>query len=341
MTGSTTGLAEPNFLLLRPEHLPTRTQVSQFVSSLPGYRAALAEAALLVDDRQALGAVTQLLDALPSPAEVRIGDPDPGESAGNRDNDQAFGIVRVDGDRPALLLRSVLGSYLILLDEVVRSGTRLTTEQWTVLRCGFTALLGHLAGFPVSEDCPMAQAIPRRDDTASADALRRWVRGHRLFMVIVQGLGLAIAELNETGSQPAEQAAVPLGLAITLLRASEEALRFASDFTSAEYYDQVRPTLTPPVAPAGMSGLHWRDHEYLLKQLAMAGSVLRGLAPELQPMRRQFRQSYADVYDAHQLVCARFVGTEATSLLMTPKSKQSAVGVLGQYKRVRLQHIPD
>jgi len=67
----------------------------------------------------------------------------------------------------------------------------------------------------------------------------------------------------------------------------------------------------------------------------------KGIWNGLLPLRARFRAAYSAVYDAHRLVCARFVGEEATSLLMTPKSKQSAVGVLARYQRVRLQHIPE
>ncbi|MBT2400794.1 hypothetical protein [Streptomyces sp. ISL-100] len=333
---------DPVFPLLRPERLPGRAEVQAYVSgNAPGVPAELADT-LRADAAAALDALRAALITVPLPAGTAPVCDDPGESGGNRDNDQSFDIVRVDGERAAILLHSTLKGAELLLDDAVRSGTDLAPEHWRALRHGFAALLGHLAGFPTPSPGTDPGPGPRGADGLPSDALRRWVRGHRIFMVLIQGLVIAVDELTGAVARAdTDQAAEALDLAVSLMRASEAALRFAGDFTPEEYEDLVRPTLMPPAAPPGLSGLHWRDHEYLVKRLAEARQLLAGVDPSLVPLRARFREAYAAAYDAHRFVCARFVGEDVGSLLMTPKSKKSAVGVLTQYKRVRLQHIPD
>lgn len=334
--------ADPTFSLLRPEQLPDRSEVQTYVSSrTPDLPATLA-ATVQGDASAALKALRAALITVPLPAGTAPVRDDPGESAGNRDNDQSFDIVRVDGERAAILLHSTLNGAELLLDDALRSGTNLDTEHWRALQHGFAALIGHLAGFPVSSPEAGAGPGPRHADGRAHDALRRWVRGHRIFMVLIQGLVIAVNELTDAVAQTAtDRAAESLDLALSLMRASEAALRFAGDFTPDEYEALVRPTLMPPAAPPGLSGLHWRDHEYMVKRLVEARQLLSEVDPSLVPLRARFREAYAAAYDAHRFVCARFVGEDVGSLLMTPKSKQSAVGVLTQYKRVRLQNIPD
>jgi hypothetical protein len=295
------------------------------------------------DDRVAIAGVrAALANGSARAACLTVGGADPTGSAGNRDNDRVFDIVRVDGDRPWLLLRSVLLGYEMLLDDVVRCGTGLDQDQWAALRGGFAALLDYLCGPGPVAQAVEYHAVPARADGDPVAALRRWVRGHRLFMVLIQGLVLVAGEVAD-GLRRDEAAAAEaaLELAVVLMQACAAALRFASDFGPDEYEDVVRPTLMPPAAPEGLSGLHWRDHEHMLARFAALRQPLAAAPEEFAPLRARFRAAYSAVYDDHRLVCARFVGEDATSLLMTPKSKQSAVGVLARYQRVRLQHIPE
>lgn len=335
--------AEPTFHLLRPENLPSRAAVLAFArAAARGRSPAVPPAVWDGDDRVALAGVRAALTNGPARACLTVGGADPAESVGNRDNDRVFDIVRVDGDRPWLLLRSVLMGYEMLLDDANRCGTGLTPAQWAALRGGVAALLGYLSepdGVAIEGEY---RVVSPRAGADPAAALRRWIRGHRLFMVLIQGLGLVAGELTD-GLWRADVpgAAAALDLAVALMHACESALRFASDFTPDEYEGVVRPTLMPPAAPDGLSGLHWRDHEHMIERFAALRQPLAELPAELAPLRARFRAAYSAVYDAHRLVCARFVGEDAASLLMTSRSKQSAVGVLARYQRVRLQHIPD
>jgi hypothetical protein len=333
---------DPVFPLLRPERLPGRAEVQAYVSGSAADLPAELAATVRADAAAALDALRAALTTVPIPAGTAPVRDDPDESGGNRDNDQSFDIVRVDGERAAILLHSTLKGAELLLDDTVRSGTDLALEHWHALRHGFAALLGHLVGFPASSPGTDPGPRPRGADGRPSDALRRWIRGHRIFMVLIQGLVIAVDELTDAVARAeTDRAAEALDLAVSLMRASEAALRFAGDFTPEEYQDLVRPTLMPPAAPSGLSGLNWRDHEHLVKRLAASRELLAGVDPSLVPLRARFREAYAAAYDAHRFVCARFVGEDVGSLLMTPKSKKSAVGVLTQYKRVRLQHIPD
>ncbi|BAL88454.1 hypothetical protein AMIS_32340 [Actinoplanes missouriensis 431] len=325
--------AEPLFHLLRPEHLPSPAAVAGYLRTRGGV---LSPAIGHRDDAQALDAVRAAVTAVPMAAGTVVDGPDDAESAGNRDNDQAFGIVRVDGDRPALFVHTVLKGYEALLADTSEGGTDLTGEQWRTLREALGVMLEQP---PQDRLAQQWQPMPRRRDQPPSAALRRWVRGHRLFMVLIQGLVQASGELAGQLRAGDRQPVAALERAILLMRASEVALRFAGDFSIADYDAVVRPTLMPPHSPPGMSGLHWRDHEHLIANLAAARDLLAGVDPALTEMRATFRRAYAEVYDAHRFVCARFVGEESASLLMA-KSKQSAVAVLDRYKQARLHNVP-
>lgn len=336
---------EPVFALLLPEHLPSRHEVCDYVRRDLRGLPPVAATATGAGDMRALRMLRQLLAAVPVPADAREADSGPSGSSGssgNRDNDAAFGIIRMDGNRPQLLMHSVLAVYEAVLDDMVRNGTGLSLPEWRRLRDGLNALLGYIADFDVTGPVNSYPPVAAGRCPQPPDVLRRWVRGHHLFMVIMQGLALALAELEEAARRArGAETAQALDLAVMLMQSSESALRFAADFEPDEYSDVVRPTMMPPAAPPGLSGLHWRDHEYLLLRLARVRHVLAASEPALVSLRQRFRAAYEAVYDAHSLVCARFGGDSARSLLMTEKSKQTAVGVLSHYKRARLQNIPD
>jgi hypothetical protein len=161
-------------------------------------------------------------------------------------------------------------------------------------------------------------------------------------MVFAQGGALAVDGLRAAAERgDVDAAVVAAKVATGLLRACEGALRYAGHANSEQYLGEIRPTLTPPVAPPKMSGLHWRDHEALIAALQASGDAWQWLGSRRPELLRAFRSALSETYAAHSGVCEHFVGTEAPSLLAAQGSSRSAVGVLAQFRRIRLAALPD
>ncbi|ATB30111.1 hypothetical protein [Melittangium boletus] len=265
---------------------------------------------------------------------------DPHESRENRDNDQVFSIVRVDGGRMPLLVHSALQGYVTLLDEALTRGTDLEPEAWGGLRAALHTVFDILLDRPFEREDGVPMAPPRSTTGGERDALLRWTRGHHVFMVLLQGLIVVLNGLHrdlESSDIPAARAG--LERATVLMRGSESAMRFAGDYDASAYERSVRPHLMPPRAPSELTGLRWRDHEYLIKVLTGLRPLFLKLDPSLKPQHEAFYRAVAQTYDAHKCVCARFVGTESASLFMAERSDRSAMEVLEHFKRSRLQLV--
>lgn len=331
------------FVLARPEDLPT---------TVPAVEAALPPGAHAVAARLSdpggrsdlpalLDTVRAARDELAGHHSTRIID-DPQESRPNRDNDEAFGIERHQGQPLALFLTALLAAYQGALDIVDDQGTGLDADDWQELVAGFDVTACWTAS-PRREigllTAPPADGVRR---TLPMDGLRRWVRGHHVFMVFAQGCALAVSAMAAAEADgERDTAAAAAAVATRLMRASRAALRFAGDATDTQYQAEIRPTLMPPVAPPQMSGLRWRDHEALVRVLTGAGSAWASLGAERPELLEAFRDALDAAYDAHKGVCGHFVGGESPSLLATARSQRPAVGVIGQFHRMRAGLLPD
>jgi hypothetical protein len=258
---------------------------------------------------------------------------DPCETPMNRENDKALYIYRTSGVPALVLLSSAVQVYVEFLDELVTAGTDLAAEcvgcmdlQFTVI---FEWLSGRAAGYDPEQELPALPVAALH--LASHEPLRRWVRGHHAFIVFLQWQVIFFQCLRGCAGKPGgrEQPAELLKLLILSMRASLQVFKFTGEFSKDAYAEIVRPTLMPPLAPDGMSGLNWRDHQYLLNSFtrldASVGSddLLRRLCASLKDELRR-------VYDAHRYVCARFVGTEVSLV-----SKTSAVAIIDRLKEQR------
>lgn len=266
---------------------------------------------------------------------------DPGESEPNRDNDLAFGIVRTRGPAIRLLVDAALAALIGILDLAVDRGAGLDPGSWQRLIGGFDALFGWLAeplrppqSWPVPLPAPPGPARPE-------DALRRWVRGHHVFMVFAQVSAMVTACLTDSARQrDLSGAEASAAAAIALMRGCEGALCYAGDASRDHYEEQIRPTLMPPIAPPKMSGLHWRDHEALIRGLTGSTDAWAWLGARRPDLLTGFRAALGESYDSHQGVCEHFVGNQSPSLLAAKGSSRSAVGVLSQFRRIRLHSLP-
>src|SRR5207248_2111229 len=169
---------------------------------------------------------------------------------------------------------------------------------------------------------------------AGYNADERWILGHRLFFVQIQGVIVGINSfLANQAAGDADEAAEGLNLAATFLRSSAASMKFASDFDPAVYERHVRPAMAPAVR-ADFSGLQTRDHAYLVRRF---GEVKRALATMSEPFEagEAFVEALVDAFLAHEFICARFGGDVLPSLRMAATasranepSRRSGVDVL-------------
>jgi hypothetical protein len=264
---------------------------------------------------------------------VRI-ESDPNETPMNRANDKALYIFRASAAPALLLASSAAQAYLQFLDELVTAGTELSSAELGRIHLQFIVIFkllsGRTAGYELEQEVLLpVPALPPR----SLDPLRRWVRGHHAFMVILQWQVILFQCLRRhvDNRGAGAQACELLKLLILAMRSTLQAFRFTGEFNSDAYARLVRPTLMPPTAPAGMSGLNWRDHQYLLKNLKKLDGGFVGADVTMHTLYGVFKEELRTVYDAHKHVCARFVGNEAISLLSTT----SAVTIIDRLKDLR------
>jgi len=273
-------------------------------------------------------------------------DADANESEENRSNDRAFGIVRVRGEIIAILVHSTLQGFVTLLEEAIAGGANVSAEDWSKLRSAFFLLFHILRNGSVDDyaatDSADGPIEPPQAAEKQHSALSRWIRGHHLFMVLIQGLVAAFSSFQreiEAGQLgPAKDS---LRVATCLMVGSGVALRFTGDFQYSDYEREVRPTLMPPIAPEGLTGLYWRDHEYLMKFLTKIRPLFASLDPALREQLHFFHEALKQTYDSHKVVCASFVGTVQPSLLMATRTQRSAVDTLDHFMRVRLNLVKD
>jgi hypothetical protein len=333
------------FFLLRPQQLPRSR--AEFVATTP-VTAALSMMRLSAppsSDENALevarAALVQLgvTDQCFTPV---VNDAD--ESPGNRANDEVFAIVRVTGPSFPMLVHSTVQGFIALLEEAIGAGANVTPVEWSRLRAAFAVLFDTFGGENYSDETaqdPAALRAPpavRRDSDHSA--LQRWRRGHHMFMVVIQGLVVLFNSFRheiETSNFHAAQAL--LDATTRVMAGVGPALQFTGDFCYSDYEKEVRPTLMPPQAPPGLTGLYWRDHEYLMKLLGRMRPILMNLGTSFSPCLHHLHEALASAYDSHKVVCSSFVGSERSSLLMASRTRQPAVETLDHFMRVRLQLV--
>jgi hypothetical protein len=257
-----------------------------------------------------------------------------------KDHDAYCRIVRVNTSSARVLAEAVLKVQLEVLCELRRGGSYWRIDcEYIDLFDTLDEILCRLAGQTAAPGFAR-DIISGIHAQSSADPYCRWLTGHHAFVVIVQCLVITLNELRSALSQGnGQKADMLLALASRLLDASVGAFHFACDFSPQRYKDTVRPTMMPPNAPSGLSGLLSKDHRVLVQ-------LLVGLKPEIEisargilPNYPVFERSLANAYDGHKLICARFSGSSAPSLRMSEESVEVAVDVLEQFKQTRLRNL--
>jgi hypothetical protein len=250
--------------------------------------------------------------------------------------DSYFGIVRVEGDAPRIFLRSVLQANLILLEEVNEGGSSLDEAELHKLDDALAAVVSHVLG--LRRDPPARVDVWSRAPTRASDPTRRWIRGHHVFVMLTQSLILALQDVEDALlADRTSDLAAALDLATLLMEGTAVAFKFTGDFAPAQYRDTVRPTMMPPLALEGLSGVLSPDHKQLLQILGRLKPRLKDLQLSARDGYSRFVTAFRAAYDDHIHVCSRFVGSKEPSLLMKAGEEKSAVQQLEYFKRLRMK----
>ncbi|MFC8939755.1 hypothetical protein ACFT1B_16745 [Streptomyces griseoincarnatus] len=342
MTDYLPDVATVPFPMPRPEDLPG--DVPALAAAAPSALAGLAGTVADPAHRTGLSGMlatvrTARADLGPVPSTLVVDDP--GESRPNRHNDLAFGIERRHGDPLTLFVAAALNAHLGILEIAEERGTGLDESAWHDLVAGFDTLVRWPTD-PTRLPAPLpVPGCPSSGEPEPLDGLRRWVRGHHVFMVLAQGGTVAVNSLTAAAEAGDEEAAATAAeVASRVMRACRAALQFAGDANPDQYRSEIRPTLMPPVAPPQMSGLRWRDHEALVAALTASGEAWSWLAERRPDALTDFRTALDATYESHKGVCGNFVGSQSPSLLATSRSHRPAVGVIEQFRRLRVGTLP-
>ncbi|WP_159047419.1 hypothetical protein [Streptomyces sp. XY332] len=252
-----------------------------------------------------------------APDHRRLPERDPREAA----FDEYFAVARC-ACAPAPLLIDALDDTLATARAFSRHPDGSLTEP-------DLDLAAHAAGLTMKTGL----AEPRTQTTVR----QRWIQGHRLFFALTQATVVALRHALRSSS-PAGSA---LGLesAAHFLRASASALRITASFDAQDYHDAVRPSMAPPQAPGGFSGLWSADHRVLVQSLREWGLAAPAKSSSLRPAHRRLVEVLTDVHHAHMGVCSRFVGS-GPSLLRGAEPGVQVLDRLCQRRRTALDAAP-
>jgi hypothetical protein len=252
-----------------------------------------------------------------APGHRRLPERDPREAA----FDEYFGVARC-ACAPAPLLIDALDGTLATARAFSRHPDGSSTEP-------DLDLAARAAGLTMRSGL----AEPRTQATVR----QRWIQGHRLFFALTQATVVSLRHALRAPS-PAGSA---LGLesAAHFLRASASALRITASFGVQDYHDTVRPSMTPPRAPGGFSGLWSADHRVLVQSLREWGLAAPAKTSALRPAHRRLVEVLSEVHHAHVGVCSRFVGS-GPSLLRGAEPGVQVLDRLCRRRRAALDAAP-
>jgi hypothetical protein len=149
-------------------------------------------------------------------------------------------------------------------------------------------------------------------------AVRRWKGGHHAFHVLLVAMNTRLDQASDLLDHGEYDRAAPLLDELAgLYRAATALMRYASDFRAADYETLVRPSMMPPFASPGFSGLANQDHAIMLDRMArLRAAVSRDedASERVKAAGGRLVAAQKDNRASHMLVCRRFV-PEGQSLL--------------------------
>ena len=255
------------------------------------------------------------------------------------DHDRYFHVVRVRGDSRRIYVSGIVQVYLGLIEDLISEVSSTPIGDRIYLYTALDTILSATMGASGIRRTTVDNAIRGMRPVVG---LRRWIRGHQVFLVIIQGLIREyLCLFRALGDGHPDGVREGFDRMAALLKGSAAALRFTADFSAVDYNEVVRPSMMPPVAPAGMSGVLSSDHAQLIKLISTLKGKLAALDPDCVSAYCGFRDALSDTYDAHLFVCERFTGREKPSLLTVLTAETAAVEALDRFKRNRLGLLPE
>lgn len=163
--------------------------------------------------------------------------------------------------------------------------------------------------------------------------LQRWTTGHHLFVSLIQGILISLCRFErKLKAGNVSGAREELFDAAALLNASSSSMKFAADFSRANYMNVIRPSM-----PSHFSGLDSSDHNVLVRQMKALRPFFVNPPEGLSDAKASFDSALAKAYEDHVYVCDQFV--QEQSSLRTKASASPAREVLRSFKRKRLSTI--
>jgi hypothetical protein len=142
-------------------------------------------------------------------------------------------------------------------------------------------------------------------------AVRRWKGGHHAFHVLLVAMNTRLDQASELLDRGEHDAAAPLLDELArLYQAATALMRYASDFRAADYETLVRPSMMPPFASPGFSGLANQDHAIMLDRMARLRAAVARDEEASAPVKAagaRLTLAQKDNRASHMLVCRRFV----------------------------------
>jgi len=152
---------------------------------------------------------------------------------------------------------------------------------------------------------------------------RRWKLGHQVFHLQLVAMNTVLAETTDhLHARRFPEVAEGLHSLCDLFDAATATMAYTSDFPAEHYSNFIRPSMAPPFASPGFSGLLNREHMVMLKTLKQLWAV----AVEVLGNRREqwpstaiqaFEELKGAVHrnrESHGLICEHFVPGGASLL---------------------------
>ncbi len=152
------------------------------------------------------------------------------------------------------------------------------------------------------------------------NAVTRWKLGHHVFHLLLVALNTRLDEaIDRLAAEDWTATSATLHDLARLYDAATAAMAYAADFPRTEYEVLVRPSMMPPFASEGFSGVYNTEHTVMLAGVRELRRLYKqrrgdGVPPHVQDAWQRLLDAQRDNRHHHMYVCHRFVD-EGASLL--------------------------
>jgi hypothetical protein len=150
-------------------------------------------------------------------------------------------------------------------------------------------------------------------------AVRRWKLGHHTFHVLLVAMNTRLHEVADRLEEEEWEAASTAMLDLArLYDAATASMRYTSDFPRIEYERLLRPSMMPPFASPGFSGVFNREHAMMMAGVRRIRTFMKEREDDVPEQAlaawERLREAQQTNVDSHMLVCRKFVD-DGVSLL--------------------------